>query len=164
MRIALFQPDIPQNTGAILRLAACMDIAVDVIEPCGFPYDPARMRRSGMDYIDNVTVQRHNSWDAFWSDHSAGKGRLILLTTRGDTSYQKFAFDSADTLLLGRESAGVPDAVHESADARIVVPMAPGMRSLNVAMAAAMVLGEAARQTGLFPDTFRDTGSSETEI
>lgn len=149
MRLALFQPDIPQNAGAILRLAACLGVGVDVIEPCGFIWDEPRMRRAGMDYLDAVEIRRHLSWDAYRDSGMAG--RLLLLTTRGALPYTDFAFAADDRLLLGRESAGVPDAVHEAADARLVVPMRPGLRSLNVAMAAAIVLAEALRQTRLLP-------------
>ena len=149
MRLALFQPDIPQNAGAILRLAACLGVGVDVIEPCGFIWDEPRMRRAGMDYLDAVEVRRHASWAAYRDRAMAG--RLLLLTTRGGLSYADFAFAADDRLLLGRESAGVPDAVHDAADARLVVPMRPGLRSLNVAMAAAIVLAEALRQTRLLP-------------
>mgnify|MGYP001369026676 CR=1 FL=1 len=149
MRLVLFEPDIPQNTGAILRLAACLGVGVDVIEPCGFIWDEARMRRAGMDYLDAVEVRRHVSWPAYRA--AATTGRLVLLTTRGETSYVDFAFRPDDRLLLGRESAGVPDDVHGTADARLVVPMRPGLRSLNVAMTAAIVLGEALRQTGGMP-------------
>ncbi|MDA0661613.1 MAG: tRNA (cytidine(34)-2'-O)-methyltransferase [Proteobacteria bacterium] len=148
MRIALFQPDIPQNTGTILRLAACTGIAADIIEPCGFVWSSARLRRAGMDYLDGVTMVRHASWDAY---NIASRGRLVLLTTKGITAYTDFAFRQDDTLLLGSESAGVPDPVHEIADARLRIPMAPAARSLNIALAAAMVLGEALRQTGGFP-------------
>ena len=148
MRLALFQPDIPQNTGALLRLAACLGIAVDLIEPAGFVLSDRRLRRAGMDYLDLASLTRHASWDAFLQARS---GRLVLLTTRSDISYAGFAFAPTDILLLGRESAGVPDAVHEAADARIRVPMVPGARSLNVALAAAMVLSEALRQTDGFP-------------
>lgn len=148
MRLALFQPDIPQNTGAVLRLAACFGLGVDIIEPCGFVWSDARLRRAGMDYLDRVDIVRHASWDAF---HAGGRTRLLLLTTRGSTPYTSMSFQPTDTILLGRESAGVPSAVHASADARLVVPMAAGTRSLNVAMAAALVLGEALRQTDGFP-------------
>ena len=147
MRVALFQPDIPQNTGAILRLAACLGVGVDVIEPSGFVWSDRRIKRAGMDYVDQVDLVRHTSWDTFRRDFA---GRLVLLTTRGETPYPAFRFETDDTLLLGRESAGVPDAVHEAADARLRVPMATGMRSLNVALAAAMVLSEALRQTDGF--------------
>jgi len=150
MRLALYQPDIPQNTGAILRLAACMDIGADIIEPCGFVWSDRHLRRAGMDYLDRVTLTRHASWSAFLQAR-AGAGRLVLLTTRASIAHTAFAFRADDTLLLGRESAGVPDDVHTAADACILVPLAAGVRSLNVAMAAAMVLGEALRQCGGYP-------------
>ena len=150
MRLALYQPDIPQNTGAILRLAACLDVAADIIEPCGFVWSDRHLRRSGMDYMERVALVRHASWTAFLDDR-AGNGRLVLLTTRAAVPHTEFAFRDDDTLLLGQESVGVPDAVHAAADARIKVPMAAGMRSINVAMAAALVLGEALRQCGGFP-------------
>ena len=147
MRVALFQPDIPQNAGAILRLAACLGVGVDVIEPSGFVWSDRRMKRAGMDYIEQVDLVRHTSWEAFRTQFT---GRLVLLTTQGATPYVDHRFERNDTLLLGRESAGVPTDVHEAADARIRVPMAAGMRSLNVALAAAMVLSEALRQTDGF--------------
>jgi len=145
MRLALYQPDIPQNTGTMLRLAACLGVAVDLIEPCGFIWDDRRLRRAGMDYLDGVDLTRHESWAAFGRHRRSG--RLVLLTTAGDVAYTDFAFRPSDVLLVGRESAGVPPDVHEAADARLVIPMAPGARALNVAVAAAMVLGEARRQT-----------------
>ncbi len=148
MKLALYEPDIPQNTGTLLRLAACLATPVSVIEPCGFVLSDQRMRRAGMDYLDNVDLTRHESWDAFLAQST---GRLVLLTTRAETAYTQFAYQSGDTLLLGRESAGVPDHVHDAVDARIIIPMAPGMRSLNVAVAGAMALGEALRQTDGFP-------------
>ena len=147
MKLALYEPDIPQNTGTLLRLAACLATPVSVIEPCGFALSDRRMRRAGLDYLDRVDLTRHESWEAFLAQSS---GRLVLLTTRGETAYTQFAYQSGDTLLLGSESAGVPEAVHDAAHARIVIPMAPGMRSLNVAVAGAMALGEALRQTGGF--------------
>jgi tRNA (cytidine/uridine-2'-O-)-methyltransferase len=156
MRLALFQPDIPQNTGAMLRLAACFGVGVDVIEPCGFIWDEPRMRRAGMDYLDAVELQRHASWDAYLA--SRPEGRLVLLTTRGQASYADFAFHPDDRLLFGRETAGVPETVHAAADARLVVPMRPGLRSLNVALAAAIVLAEALRQTGGLPRPSGDAG------
>ncbi|MDH3472428.1 MAG: tRNA (cytidine(34)-2'-O)-methyltransferase [Rhodospirillales bacterium] len=148
MRLALFEPDIPQNTGALLRLGACLGVPVDIIEPCGFHLDDRRLRRAGMDYLDQVRMVRHPSWQAF---QDAREGRLVLLTTAAPLPYTEFAFRTSDTLLVGRESAGVPPAVHEAAAARVVVPMRPAMRSINVALAAAIVLGEALRQTGGFP-------------
>lgn len=148
MRLALFEPDIPQNAGALLRLGACLGVPLDIIEPCGFLLDDKRLKRAGMDYMDQVDFKRHSSWQAFQAQRSS---RLILLTTAGDVPYAAMTFQASDTLLVGRESAGVPTPVHQAADARVVVPMRPGMRSLNVALAAAMVLGEALRQTGGFP-------------
>jgi tRNA (cytidine/uridine-2'-O-)-methyltransferase len=149
MRLALYQPDIAQNTGTILRLAACLGVAVDIVEPCGFPFDDKRLRRAGMDYLDQVDLHRHSSWTAFQNDRPAG--RLVLLSTRGDTIFPQVEFQPGDTLLLGQESAGVPDAVHEAADLRLRIPMRPGMRSINVAVTASMVLSEALRQTKGFP-------------
>ncbi len=152
MRLALFEPDIPQNAGAMLRLAACLGLPVDVIEPCGFVFADKRLRRAGMDYLDRAALRRHVSWPAFLAARDQGAGRLVLLTTRAETPYVAFRFHADDVLLVGRESAGVPEAVHGAADARVHVPMAAGTRSLNVAVAAAMVLGEALRQTGGFPE------------
>jgi tRNA (cytidine/uridine-2'-O-)-methyltransferase len=151
MRLALYQPDIAQNTGTMLRLAACFDVAVDVIEPCGFAFDERRFRRAGMDYLDRVDLRRHSSWTAFQRERLPG--RLVLLTTRAGIAYSEFAFRADDTLMVGQEGAGVPQEVHDAADAKIRVPMAAGMRSLNVALAAAVVLGEALRQTDGFPHT-----------
>jgi tRNA (cytidine/uridine-2'-O-)-methyltransferase len=148
MRIALFEPDIPQNTGTILRLAACLGLEAHLIEPAGFPTSDRAFRRAGMDYLDEVALVRHASWGAF-DDWRRTQGlRLVLLTTRAATSYLDHAFMPHDILLLGRESAGVPDAVHAAAEVRLKVPMRPGMRSLNVAMTCAMVVGEALRQAG----------------
>ena len=146
MRIALFQPDIPQNTGAIFRLGACLNVGVDVIEPCGFVLDDRRLKRVAMDYGTQAAIERHASWEAWRSARVSA--RTILLTTQGDVAYTDFRFDPGDILLLGRESAGVPEHVHAAVDARLIVPMASGARSLNVVTAAAMVLGEALRQTG----------------
>lgn len=152
MRLALYQPDIPPNTGTILRLGACLGVPVDIIEPCGFPFSDKALRRAGMDYLDHVEMARHLSWEDFLAARAAAgqdaKGRIVLLTTRAETAYADFAFRSDDILLLGRESSGVPEEIHGVADARVKVPMAPCVRSLNVAIAAAMVLGEALRQTG----------------
>jgi tRNA (cytidine/uridine-2'-O-)-methyltransferase len=148
MRLALYQPDIPQNTGTILRLAACLGVPVDLIEPFGFPFDDRRMRRAGMDYLDRVEIRRHGDWAAF---HAARAGRIILLTTAGDRSLSQFAFKAKDVLLLGRESAGVPPEIHAAADIRLRIPMQPGMRSLNIALAAALALGEGLRQLDAWP-------------
>ena len=154
MRLALYEPDIPQNTGTLLRLAACLGVAVDVIGPCGFVFSDARLRRAGLDYLDAVDLTRHVSWDSFLEDRrrNADPGRLVLLTTRAKIAYTRLAYRPSDTLLLGRESAGVPDAVHQAVDERVVVPMAANLRSLNVAVAGAMALGEALRQTVKFPE------------
>jgi tRNA (cytidine/uridine-2'-O-)-methyltransferase len=145
MRLALFEPDIPQNTGALLRLGACIGVAVDIIEPCGFLLTDRGVRRAGMDYADLAVMRRFASWERFQQERPPG--RLVLLTTRGAQPYLDFAFRADDTLLLGRESAGVPDAVHAYVDARLVIPMQAGARALNVSQSAAMVLGEALRQT-----------------
>src|SRR6056297_1973984 len=149
IRLALYQPDIPQNTGAIIRLAACMGVALDVIGPTGFVWEEKRMRRAGMDYRELAAVSRHASWQAF-REARAGS-RLLLLTTQGAEPYHTFAYCRGDVLLLGRESAGVPLDVHQIADARLRIPMMPEARSLNVALSAAIVLGEALRQTQSFP-------------
>lgn len=147
MQIALFQPDIPQNTGTILRLCACLKVAAHIIEPAGFPVSDRHFRRAGMDYLDQVAIMRHDSWSKFEQWRNDRGCRLILFTTRGTSPYLDYRFDAADILLFGRESAGVPDEVATAADARLVIPIQPGLRSLNVAMAAAMALGEALRQT-----------------
>ncbi|MCA0305143.1 MAG: tRNA (cytidine(34)-2'-O)-methyltransferase [Proteobacteria bacterium] len=145
MRLALFEPDIPQNLGAFIRLSACLAVPLHVIEPCGFPVDDKRIRRAAMDYYDLARPVRHASWAAFRRDRPPG--RLVLLTTRGAETFPGVAFRPDDTLLLGRESAGVPDEVHAAADLRLRIPLQAGARSLNVALAAAMVLSEALRQT-----------------
>ncbi len=148
MRIALFQPDIPQNTGTILRLCACLNVEAHIIEPAGFPVSDRHFRRAGMDYLDQVTIQRHDSWAKFEQWRRENGFRLILFSTKGTRSYLDHGYAADDILLFGRESAGVPDDVVAAADARLVIPIAPGLPSLNVAMAAAMALGEALRQTG----------------
>ena len=148
MRLALFEPDIPQNLGAFIRLAACMGAPLDIIEPCGFPLDDKRIRRAAMDYYDLARIVRHDSWDAFQRERTPG--RLVLLTTSGAQRFPDVAFRTDDTLLLGRESAGVPEAVHDAADLRLRIPLQAAARSLNVALAAAMVLSEALRQTSGF--------------
>jgi tRNA (cytidine/uridine-2'-O-)-methyltransferase len=148
MQIALFQPDIPQNTGTILRLCACLGVAAHIIEPAGFPTSDRHFRRAGMDYLDHVALTRHDSWSKFEQWRNETGFRLVLFTTKGAGSYLDFRYRKDDILLFGRESAGVTDEVAATADARLVIPVSPGLRSLNVAMAAAMALGEALRQTG----------------
>ncbi len=151
LRLALYQPDIPQNTGTLLRMAACLGLAVEIIEPAGFDVSDRHLRRSGLDYLDHVALTRHASWSAFEAWRRAAGIRLVLATTAGALPHTDFAFRPDDCLLMGRESAGVPEAVHAAAEARVVVPIRPGLRSLNVAVAAALVAGEALRQTGGFP-------------
>ena len=147
-RLALYQPEIAGNVGAVLRLGACLATPVDLIEPLGFAWDDARVRRTAMEYIDHVSVTRHADWDAFVAQTT---GRIVLFTTRGSTPLHDFAFAPDDVLLFGRESAGAPPAVHDCADARVLVPLAPGPRSLNLAMTAGIALAEALRQTGGWP-------------
>lgn len=149
----LYQPDIPQNAGTLLRLCACLDVDVHVIEPAGFDLSDRALRRAGMDYLVQVRLIRHLSWGRFAAWQAQSGRRLVLATTAGALPYTDLAFASSDLILMGRESAGVPEAVHAAADARIVIPMLAGMRSLNVATAAAMILGEALRQTGTFSHT-----------
>lgn len=146
IRLALFQPDIAQNAGTVLRLAACLGLEADIIEPAGFPVSGPAFRRAGMDYLDHVAWTRHDDLAAFEAWRRAGGRRLVLMTTRAALPYTAFAFRPGDIVMAGRESAGVPDAVHAAADARIVIPMRPGLRSLNVAVSVAMVAGEALRQ------------------
>ena len=146
MQIALYQPDIAQNTGTILRLAACLGVAAHIIEPAGFPVTDRAFRRAGMDYLDRVALTRHASWAAFEQWRRDARLNLVLLTTRASICYLDHRFTPQDVLLLGRESSGVPDTVHAAADARLTIPLRPGLRSLNVAMACAMVAGEALRQ------------------
>jgi tRNA (cytidine/uridine-2'-O-)-methyltransferase len=148
MRLVLFEPDIPQNAGSLLRLGACLGVGVDIVEPCGFVFGETQMRRAGMDYLDRADYRLHPSWEAFLAQH---EGRIVLLTARASQAYMEFAFAPGDAILLGRESAGVPEHVHARADARLRIPMKSGLRSINVAQAGAMVLGEALRQTGMFP-------------
>ncbi|MBY4606070.1 tRNA (cytidine(34)-2'-O)-methyltransferase [Rhizobium sp. 9T] len=147
LRLALYQPDIAGNTGTILRLAACLGFAVDLIEPAGFDVSDRNLKRSGMDYIAAAALTRHVSWDRFEAWRATTTRRLILASTKAADRYTDFTFRSDDILLLGRESAGVPDHVHERADARILIPMVEGQRSINVAVSAAMIIGEAMRQT-----------------
>jgi tRNA (cytidine/uridine-2'-O-)-methyltransferase len=151
MRLALFQPDIPQNLGGAMRLAACLGVGLEVIEPCAFPLSDRALRRAALDYGDPATLERHSGWSAFLAARARAEGRLVLLTTRATTSHHRFAFDSGDTLLFGRESAGVPEAVHEAADVRLRIPIATGARSLNLVSACALALGEALRQTDGWP-------------
>jgi tRNA (cytidine/uridine-2'-O-)-methyltransferase len=153
MRLALYQPDIPQNTGTILRLAACLAVPVDIIGPTGFDMSDRSLRRAGLDYLDHVDLTRHTSYDAFEAARAAlsPAPRFVLLTSHGAHNHIDFAFAPSDILMLGRESAGVPLAVHTKADARIRIPMQAGLRSLNIAVACALVLGEALRQTGGYP-------------
>lgn len=150
MRLALFQPDIPQNAGTSMRLAACLNLCIDIVGPCGFVLDDRRLRRAGMDYLDHVEWRYYDSWSSF-RQQMAGSARLILLTTRASTPYTDFVFQPDDCLMVGRETTGVPQEVHDTADGRVVIPMQPPLRSLNVAVAASMVVGEALRQTGGFP-------------
>ena len=151
MKLTLFQPDMAANTAAAIRLAACLAIPISIIEPCGFVWDERRLRRVGMDYLDHVDVQRWPSWDAFDQARRAEGKRLILLTTKVSADYHQASFQTGDILLGGRESAGVPDEVHASADLKVKIPMAPGARSLNLVMSLAIVVGEALRQTNSFP-------------
>lgn len=146
LRIALYQPDIPGNTGTILRLGACLGLAVDIIEPAGFVLSDKNLKRAGMDYIASVTMQRHINWLQFDAWRRQQGRRLVLASTKAAGRYTDFAFRDKDILLFGRESAGVPDDVHEQADARVLIPMVEGQRSINVAMSAAMIAGEALRQ------------------
>jgi tRNA (cytidine/uridine-2'-O-)-methyltransferase len=148
MRIALYQPDIPQNTGAILRLCACLGIAAHIIEPAGFPVTDRAFRRAGMDYLDAVAIVRHRSWQDFEAWRRGAGHRLVLFTTASSLCYLDHGYRADDVLLFGRESAGVPPEVHAAADSRLAIPLRPGMRSLNIALAAAMAAGEALRQTG----------------
>ena len=162
LRLALFQPDMPGNLGAAMRLAAALDLTLDVIEPCGFPLDDRRLRRAAMDYRGRARLVRHRDWMQF-RQRTTGS-RLVLLSTRARCRYHRFTFDFGDVLLLGRESAGVPEEVHAAADATVRVPLAPGTRSLNVVVAAAMVAGEALRQLRKFPSgPHEDAGDERDE-
>jgi tRNA (cytidine/uridine-2'-O-)-methyltransferase len=154
MRLALYQPDIPQNTGTLLRLGACLNLPLDIIEPCGFLFNEKAMRRAGMDYLEFADYRRHDSWEdflAYRQAHSAEYGRLVLLTTHGTQSFTDFKFLPNDIILMGRESAGVPENVHQFVDARLLIPMNPEARSINMAVSAAMAITEALRQTDGFP-------------
>lgn len=149
IRLALYQPDIAQNVGTMIRLATCLGVAVDVIEPCGFVWGGQGMKRAGMDYLDGADVTRHLDYDDFTAQK---QGRVVLLTTKASVPYTDFAFEQNDILMVGQESCGVPDTVHAQVDGRVVIPMVPPMRSVNVAVSASMVLGESLRQTGQFFD------------
>jgi len=149
-RIVLYHPDIPHNTGAILRFAACLGVEVDLIEPAGFDLSDRGLKRAGMDYVEQAALHRHLSFEAFEESRLHSGGRLVLFTTGAERSYVDFGFRTDDFLLFGRESAGVPPDVHEAADYRLLVPMRPGLRSINLAMTVAMAAGEALRQTGGF--------------
>lgn len=154
MRLALFQPDIPQNTGTLLRLGACLDVELDIIEPCGFIFSEHTLKRSGMDYLNLVSYRRHKSWEDFLQyrkEHPEEYGRLVLLTTHASHPYTEFEFKKNDIILMGRESAGVPQEVHDTVDARLIIPMNENARSINVAVSAVMVVGECLRQTNGFP-------------
>jgi tRNA (cytidine/uridine-2'-O-)-methyltransferase len=151
VRLALFEPDIPQNTGALLRLAACFGVAVDLIEPCGFLLDDRRLKRATLDYSADLVLRRHTSWEAFRAGRDP-QSRLIVMTTSGTIPLHRFAFAADDTILLGRETAGVPECVHRIAAARVVIPLRRSVRSLNVALAGAIALAEGLRQTALFPE------------
>lgn len=144
LRLASFQPDIALNLGSMIRLSACFSVPIDVIEPCGFPFSVKALRRSAMDYADIADITRHNSWDTYLSEKPAG--RIVLMTTVGATPLWDFQFQSGDTILMGRESAGAPAEVHTRADAAVLIPMPGGGRSLNVAMSAGIAVGEALRQ------------------
>ena len=146
MRIALYQPDIPQNTGNIFRLGACMGVAVDIIEPTGFVFDDKKFRRSAMDYIDHLEYKKHDDWKHFYKWIKENKFRLILMTTKSEDSLYNFEFRSSDILLFGRESAGVPDNIHQIVDHRLTIPMIDGVRSINLSSSVALVLGEGLRQ------------------
>lgn len=152
MRIALYEPDIPQNTGTILRTCACLGVTAHIVEPAGFPVTDRAFRRAGMDYLDRVTIVRHDSFAAFEDWRHSARLALVLITTAASRSYLEHGYADDQVLLFGRESAGVPETVHQAADVRLRVPMREGLRSLNIAVAAAMVMGEALRQTGGFPE------------
>ena len=151
MRIALYQPDIPQNTGNIFRLAACLGISVDVIEPTGFFFDDKRLQRSLMDYIDYLDYKRHVDWETFYQWSKIHNYKLILLTTKSQKKYYEYKYKNNDILLFGRESAGVPERIHQGVDERLTIPMVNGLRSINVSSSVAIVAGEVCRQLGLFP-------------
>lgn len=148
LNLVLYQPDIPQNFGALLRLSACLGCTVHVVEPCGFPFDAQKMRRAGMDYIHRARYLRHLNWQAFGAYRAAHPGRLVLLETDGTTCYTDFAYAPSDYVVLGSESAGTPRELYPQMDAQVTIPMRAGMRSLNMAMSAGMLVAEACRQQG----------------
>ena len=150
MRIALYEPDIPQNTGNIFRLGACLGVNIDIIEPTGYIFNDKRFKRSAMDYIKNIEYKRHLDWDTFFVWANSNNFRLILLTTKSDKNYCDYNFQENDILLFGRESAGVPEKVHNAVDEKLTIPMVKGLRSINVSSAVALVIGEACRQLNLF--------------
>ena len=152
MRVALYQPDIAANVGAILRLGACFKVPIDIIEPCGFPFDMRLIRRVALDYVDHVEITRYTSWDDFICSPRISENKVVLLSTQGTVQYNKLDFGKNDILLLGRESAGVTPEVWAAVDVSVHVPISSEMRSLNVASACGIVLGEALRQTDLFPE------------
>ncbi len=152
VRLALYQPDIPQNTGTLLRMAACLGVGVEIIGPCGFDFSDRALKRAGLDYLQSVELQKHISFEAFEAWRREVGSRLVLATTRAEQSYTELKYRSDDILMLGRESAGVPEPVHRVADSEVKIPMRGGMRSLNVALAGAMIVGEALRQLGEVPD------------
>lgn len=162
IHLTLFQPDIPQNVGAVLRLGACFHLPVDVIEPCGFVWDDKRLKRAGMDYLEQADLTRHTSWTSYLEQQQKTAGRLILFTTKSVEPFHKVSFAPGDRFIFGRESAGVPNEVHEAADARVFIPMAAGARSLNLAQSAAIAAGEALRQLNGWPDISGEKVSSET--
>ncbi len=158
MDIALYQPDQPPNTGTLLRLGACMDVPVHIIEPCGFPFSPKAIKRYAMDYADQVHMHHHLDWSNFQNWHQRSQRRLVLLTTQSSTIYSDFTYRADDILMVGSESSGVPEGVHSYCDARVTVPMKTEVRSLNIAVALSMVLGEALRQTDMLPLATKTTG------
>jgi tRNA (cytidine/uridine-2'-O-)-methyltransferase len=160
MRLALFQPDIPQNVGAAIRLSACLDVGLDVIEPCSFALDDRSLKRAALDYGPLAHLSRHASWSDFLAARPP-PARLVLLTTRGDTRFPDVVFEPDDILLMGRESAGAPPEVHAAAAIRLRIPLATGARSLNVVTAATLALGEALRQINAFPP---DVGASAAQL
>ncbi len=149
MRLALFQPDIPQNTGTIMRLCACLEVPMDIIEPCGFVLSDKNLKRAGMDYLELLDLTRHTSWEAF-KEHHKNK-RLVLMTTKTNNAFTDFEFQPDDILIAGRESAGVPENVHNECDAHVTIPMSAQTRSINIAMASGMILGEGLKQVDGYP-------------